>query len=269
MSSRRQPLARTRAVALAIAAFLVLGAAIRTPRPAAPILGRSNEVSAKQNIAAVSVESQSKATVTILVYTTKSARITVGKISARITSDTLQLRTPTSFTADLSNGEVHLVAVDGSALDVTAVFTDSPASRATAHFGHVILKQGGTGVSSGLIDVASEVEPYFEFQVQKPVAQIPGTGSPAYPAALRAARVEGEVQAQFVVNEKGNVELNTLKLLNVTNDLFAAAVRTALPAMRFHPAEARGKHVRQLVQQSFQFKLAGRRVSGRSSPDSR
>jgi protein TonB len=67
--------------------------------------------------------------------------------------------------------------------------------------------------------------------------------------------VEGEVQAQFIVNEDGRAETNSFKVLKATNDLFAAAVRSALPQMRFYPAEVGGKHVRQLVQQSFQFKL--------------
>jgi protein TonB len=98
-------------------------------------------------------------------------------------------------------------------------------------------------------------EPYFEFQVEKPVQQIPGTGTPRYPDALRSSGVEGEVQAQFIVNEDGKAETNSFKVLKATNDLFAAAVRSALPQMRFYPAEVGGKHVRQLVQQSFQFKL--------------
>ncbi len=98
-------------------------------------------------------------------------------------------------------------------------------------------------------------EPYFEFQVEKPVQQIPGTGTPRYPDALRSSGVEGEVQAQFIVNEEGRAETGSFKVLKATNDLFASAVRSALPQMRFYAAEVGGKHVRQLVQQSFQFRL--------------
>lgn len=106
---------------------------------------------------------------------------------------------------------------------------------------------GGTPVTAD--------QTYFEFQVEKPVAQIPGTGAPRYPDALRSSGVEGEVQAQFVVNEEGRAESGTFKVLKATNDLFASAVRTALPNMRFYPAEVGGKKVKQLVQQSFQFRL--------------
>ncbi len=96
---------------------------------------------------------------------------------------------------------------------------------------------------------------YFEFQVERPVVQIPGVGAPAYPAALRASRVEGEVQAQFVVNKGGQAEVGTFKILRATNDLFAAAMRSAFPNMRFSAAEIRGRKVRQIVHQSFQFRL--------------
>ena len=114
------------------------------------------------------------------------------------------------------------------------------------------------GVGSGVVGGTGIVDPnqtYFEFQVEKPVAQIPGTGSPRYPDALRSSGVEGEVQAQFVVNEDGKAETSTFKVLKATNDLFASAVRSALPNMRFYAAEVGGKKVKQLVQQSFQFKL--------------
>jgi protein TonB len=85
--------------------------------------------------------------------------------------------------------------------------------------------------------------------------QIPGTATPRYPDALRSSGVEGEVQAQFVVNEEGRADPSTFKVLKSTNELFSNAVRSALPNMRFYAAEVGGHKVKQLVQQSFQFKL--------------
>jgi periplasmic protein TonB len=111
------------------------------------------------------------------------------------------------------------------------------------------------GVDGGTPQKLDANQTYFEFQVEKPVAQIPGTGSPRYPDALRSSGVEGEVQAQFVVDEDGKAEPASFKVLKATNDLFANAVRTALPNMRFYAAEVGGHKVKQLVQQSFQFKL--------------
>ena len=113
----------------------------------------------------------------------------------------------------------------------------------------------GKGVEGGTPQVIDNNQTYFEFQVEKPVSQIAGTGNPRYPDALRSSGVEGEVQAQFVVSEEGRADVSTFKVLKATNDLFASAVRSALPNMRFYPAEVGGKKVKQLVQQSFQFRL--------------
>lgn len=96
---------------------------------------------------------------------------------------------------------------------------------------------------------------YFEFQVEKQVQQIAGTGGLTYPGQLRSAKVEGEVLAQFVVDTNGVYEHDTFKVLKSTHELFTAAVRDALPVMRFTPAEVGGVKVRQLVQQPFIFAL--------------
>lgn len=133
-------------------------------------------------------------------------------------------------------------------IDLTKKVTDE------ADFSGKGVKGGiAKGVEGGTARVGNE--PYFEFQVEKPVQQIPGPGTPRYPDALRSSGVEGEVQAQFVVNEEGRAESGSFKVLRATNDLFASAVRSAMPQMRFYAAEVGGKKVRQLVQQSFQFKL--------------
>ena len=98
-------------------------------------------------------------------------------------------------------------------------------------------------------------QPYFEFQVEKRVQQIPGTGNLRYPDMLRSANVEGEVLAQFVVDADGRYEAGTFKVLKSTHELFTKAVKNALPDMRFYPAEVGGKKVPQLVQQTFPFPL--------------
>jgi TonB family protein len=98
--------------------------------------------------------------------------------------------------------------------------------------------------------------PYFEFQVEKQVRQIPGPGNLRYPDKLRFANIEGEVLTQFVVDQAGNVEPASFKVLKSSHELFTAAVRNALPNMRFHPAEIGGRKVRQVVQQPFTFSLS-------------
>jgi protein TonB len=96
---------------------------------------------------------------------------------------------------------------------------------------------------------------YIASQVDEPVVAAPGSVGPRYPELLRAAGVQGEVVVTFVVDTTGRVEPSSLVILNSTNDLFGAAVRTALPAMRFIPAKADGRKVRQQVQQPFVFTI--------------
>lgn len=93
-------------------------------------------------------------------------------------------------------------------------------------------------------------------QVEKQVSLIPGSPSPAYPDELRIVGKEGRVVAQFVVDEEGRVEEKTVKFVRSDNVLFDEAVRSALPRMRFAPAEIAGRKVRQLVEMPFVFALS-------------
>ncbi|HUF29452.1 MAG TPA: energy transducer TonB [Gemmatimonadaceae bacterium] len=115
---------------------------------------------------------------------------------------------------------------------------------------------GGTsrGVVGGTAPVVSD-QPYFEFQVEKPALAREGNPTPRYPEMLRAAGITGDVIAQFVVNEDGRADMRSFKALSSSHAQFTAAVKAALPQMRFYPAEVGGRKVKQLVQQSFTFSL--------------
>src|SRR6476619_2154729 len=111
------------------------------------------------------------------------------------------------------------------------------------------------GVEGGKAVVQSD-QPYFEFQVEKPVVPAPGSVSPRYPDMLRQAGVEGEVLAQFVVDTTGKAEPGSLKILKSSHDMFVQSVKNALPNMKFIPAEVGGRKVKQLVQQPFTFSIS-------------
>lgn len=114
---------------------------------------------------------------------------------------------------------------------------------------------GGTSKGVGNGPPVDMNQPFFEFQVEKPVVPAPGSPNPRYPDILRSAGVEGEVLAQFVVDTTGRVENGSFKVLRSSHDLFVAAVRNALPGMKFIPAEVGGRRVKQLVQQPFTFAI--------------
>ena len=145
------------------------------------------------------------------------------------------------------------IPVDIPKVDVSAAVTnESDFSGKGVAGGSATGKEGGTGTKEGG-QVASD-KPYMDYQVEKQVEAISGT-QVEYPESLRSSGIEGEVQAQFVVNENGRVETGTFKVLNSPNAAFTQAVRRALSGMRFHAAQIGGQKVSQVVQQSFVFKL--------------
>src|SRR5215211_4287695 len=116
--------------------------------------------------------------------------------------------------------------------------------------------EGSEGTKEGAAagSVVNTDKTYNEFEVEEHVTAISGT-NPSYPESMRSSGAEGEVLAQFVVNENGRVEPGSFKVLNSPNAAFTQAVKDALPRMRFRPAKIGKTSVSQLVQQAFVFKL--------------
>jgi protein TonB len=119
----------------------------------------------------------------------------------------------------------------------------------------------GNGVDGGTGDATSKGtavgdygKVFTESEVETPAEKIGGP-TPEYPESLRSSGIEGEVLVQFVVNEGGRYEPGTLKVMQSSNPAFTAAVKTALPQMRFSAARVGGRKVQQLVQLPFEFHL--------------
>jgi len=114
--------------------------------------------------------------------------------------------------------------------------------------------EGSEGTKEGAAGGVDKDRNYAEFEVEQQVVALSGTNV-EYPEGMRSSGVEGQVMAQFVVNESGRVETGTFKVLESTNDMFTSAVRRALSGMRFRPAKIGSTSVSQVVQQAFVFKL--------------
>jgi TonB family protein len=97
---------------------------------------------------------------------------------------------------------------------------------------------------------------YLDYQVERPASPMPSNTMPRYPDALRAANVQGEVVAQFIVNENGIADSATFMVVRATNEEFARAVRASLASFRFSPALVGGHPVKQIVQMPFRFDLS-------------
>ena len=142
-------------------------------------------------------------------------------------------------------------------VEIPNVLPDIDLTRRVTNEADFTGKGAAGGFSTGVETkaVASDNNTYFEFQVEKPVMQAPNSPTPQYPDILRQAGVEGEALVSFVVDTTGRADPTSFKVIRTTHELFATAVKNALPRMRFIPAEVGDKQVRQLVQQPFSFAI--------------
>lgn len=142
-------------------------------------------------------------------------------------------------------------------VEIPNVLPDIDLTRRVTNEADFTGKGAAGGFSTGVEVKAAprEDNTYFEFQVEKPVMQAPNSPTPQYPDILRQAGVEGEALVSFVVDTTGRADVASFKVIRTTHELFATAVKNALPRMRFIPAEVGDKKVRQLVQQPFSFAI--------------
>ena len=139
--------------------------------------------------------------------------------------------------------------------------TSLPPIDATPGIDQPAIVFGGGGVlGGGVVDHAGPAGPvggvYTDRLVDKAAAARPGNPAPVYPAALRAAQIEGTVLARFVVDSVGRAESGSIEFPEATHPQFAEAVRQSLLRSRYLPAILDGRAVRQLVEQRFAFTLS-------------
>ncbi|HEY8257444.1 MAG TPA: TonB family protein [Gemmatimonadales bacterium] len=112
---------------------------------------------------------------------------------------------------------------------------------------------GGTGkvdVSGGALEAVYEATTSDARFEQATVVSEP---APAYPRALQAAGIEGQVALEFVVDTSGRVESSSIRTLQSSHEAFETAARAAVAAAIFRPARFGGHLVRQLTRQSIRF----------------
>src|ERR1043166_6723870 len=69
------------------------------------------------------------------------------------------------------------------------------------------------GVVGGVAAPLNSDQPLFDFQVEKPAASNPSNQPPSYPNQLRAANIEGQVVAKFVVDTSGRADMRTFEIV--------------------------------------------------------
>ena len=130
-----------------------------------------------------------------------------------------------------------------------AIVASGTSHRTSSESGGDVEELGHKGLNSG-----NSAKAYSENEVERTV-EVSRAPEPRYPDALKSVNVEGVVVMHFIVGTDGRVEPGSIGVVSSPHKLFSDAVRTALLSARYRPAQAGGHAVRQLVEQSFQFRL--------------
>lgn len=117
-----------------------------------------------------------------------------------------------------------------------------------------------------LVEEAAAQNAYTLLDVDSSAVRDPSSAVPVYPPLLEKQGIEGVAVVRFVVDTTGRADLATFRLVETNHALFAAAVRDALPAMKFRPATVGPAKVRQLVEIPFGFKILRRDANAGRRP---
>jgi protein TonB len=120
----------------------------------------------------------------------------------------------------------------------------------------IVIGQGSSspGLAHAIGDGAERNEPR-EWVGADLQTRILASGKPRYPESLRQAAIDGRVLVRFTVDTIGRIDMSSVSVLSSTHDLFTRAVRDALPAFLFKPAELGGHRVRALAEMPFEFQI--------------
>ena len=73
--------------------------------------------------------------------------------------------------------------------------------------------------------------------------------------------IEARFSVFFVVDTTGRIDPKTIEVPPSVEGGFAKAVREVLVLWHFFPAEVRGRRVRQLMEQPFEFRIVDARLA--------
>jgi TonB family protein len=126
-------------------------------------------------------------------------------------------------------------------------------------------------LSSADLKIAEQAEQgdnaFSVLEVDSTVIYDPTSAAPEYPLHLMNQGIEGFAAVRYVVDSTGLVDTTTYRVIHATHGDFAVAVRRALPSMHFRPAMQGGVKVRQLVEQTFRFRMAAPADTAHRKPD--
>jgi protein TonB len=103
------------------------------------------------------------------------------------------------------------------------------------------------------VDASSDV--YVAAKVEASAVPMPENPKPEYPRDLLRRSIETSFIVFFVVDTTGRIDKSTIEVPPSVQEQFASAVRTVMVRWHFLPAQRGGRHVRQLMEQPFSFRI--------------
>ena len=88
----------------------------------------------------------------VLIFTTGAAKVGIGSGALKAIRDTLHLKSLPGFTADVTEGEVHIKLLGSAAgtIELTATVTGGPAKSLSGRDSYLVLMKGGVGIRTML-----------------------------------------------------------------------------------------------------------------------
>lgn len=86
----------------------------------------------------------------VLIFTTGGAKVGLGASEPKALKDTLHLKALPAFTADVTDGEVHikLIGSEGGTMELQATVTGGPAKSFSGKDSYLVLMKGGAGIKT-------------------------------------------------------------------------------------------------------------------------
>lgn len=205
--------------------------------------------------AAVSIATHMALVVSLAVGTSQAVMNSAPGQESIIESAIRYMMPPDKKGALPSEGRAQYVEQRAGALPGTGFPTGAPVPERT---GGQAAQDVDGGSPIPLSEAAAAQDAFTLFDVDSAATRDPESAAPSYPALLEAQGIEGMAIVRFVVDSTGRADLSSYQLMETNHPLFGAAVRAALPGMKFVPARIGAKKVRQLVELPFAFRIVKR-----------
>ena len=96
----------------------------------------------------------------------------------------------------------------------------------------------------------------YDTTAVNPTPQVIFSPKPTYPPDLQAGGISGQVWFEFIVDQSGDIERDSFRMLSSTDPRFTDAATPTMVATRFCPGVRAGMPVRTRVRRAVTFRIS-------------